>query len=480
MTSLANQAINTSFGGLLQIPGGLTTSYVALQDGNGNALPMSAASAGITLTMTGGTINNVAIGSTTQAAGKFTTLSSSGNTSFSGANSSISIQPTGTGVVYINPAVTGAMDNMVIGGTTPVVGHFSSSTGTPLYATSTGGGDTIISYAGTNSIILTGVGRSSDNSSRIRFLNNAFSAELSAILENGSSNLTFITAGSERMRIDSSGNVGIGTSSPKSLLNVVNGTVSIQNGTGGLPGSGYGWEIYNVNTTTNYLQSYNRTSSAYMNSVYNALLHQFFVSGSEAARIDSSGNLLVGTTTAYTSGLNVTTNGNTGVGYFRNSATSGITADQLQVLVAQAAGTGYYLARFYTSSGSTQAFSVRGDGLIYSAYLTGGATTLSVDASGNIIRTPSDRLLKINDETIPYGLSDVEKMRPIIHEWTAESGMGDGKSIGFIAQEMEEIIPEVVSGNESKSLDYPKLTVVLVKAIQELSAKVAELEAKLN
>ena len=70
------------------------------------------------------------IGANTASTGAFTTLSSTGNTSFSGANCSISIQPTGTGVVYVNPATTGAMDNMIIGGTTPAL-----ITGTTITAT---------------------------------------------------------------------------------------------------------------------------------------------------------------------------------------------------------------------------------------------------------------------------------------------------------------------------------------------------------
>ena len=74
MSSLANQAINASFAGLLQIPGGLTSSQVGLQDGNGNALPISMSATGVVLAMTGGTIDNVAIGSTTRSTGAFSSI----------------------------------------------------------------------------------------------------------------------------------------------------------------------------------------------------------------------------------------------------------------------------------------------------------------------------------------------------------------------------------------------------------------------
>eukprot|EP00959_Pyramimonas_sp_CCMP1952_P083253 1740116-Pyramimonas_sp.AAC.1 len=55
--------------------------------------------------------------------------------------------------------------------------------------------------------------------------------------------------------------------------------------------------------------------------------------------------------------------------------------------------------------------------------------------------------------------------------------------MGFIAQSVESLFPSLVQTNQStgiKALEYPKLTSVLTKAIQELSAKVAMLEAKLD
>ena len=114
--------------------------------------------------------------------------------------------------------------------------------------------------------------------------------------------IAFTEGGAEAMRIDSSGNVGIGTSSPAYRLDVAgttrinNGALSVQSTSSvALPSSGYGWEIYNVDSSNNYLQSYNRTGSAYMNSVYNALSHQFYISGTEQMRINSSGNVGIGT-----------------------------------------------------------------------------------------------------------------------------------------------------------------------------------------
>ena len=54
------------------------------------------------------------------------------------------------------------------------------------------------------------------------------------------------------------------------------------------------------------------------------------------------------------------------------------------------------------------------------------------------------------------------------------------EQIGFIAQEIEQIIPEVVSGEEgNKGLSYGHLTAVLTRAIQEQQAQIEQLEARL-
>jgi hypothetical protein len=120
--------------------------------------------------------------------------------------------------------------------------------------------------------------------------------------------------------------------------------------------------------------------------------------------------------------------------------------------------------------------------------LTGGATTLSTDANGNIIRTPSDINLKTNIEDLQYGLETIMQLRPIIHNWKEfidieeekSINMGEGKSIGFIAQEVELLVPEIVCGEEYKSIDYPKMVAILTKAIQEQQVQIEELKAKIK
>ena len=97
-------------------------------------------------------------------------------------------------------------------------------------------------------------------------------------------------------------------------------------------------------------------------------------------------------------------------------------------------------------------------------------------ASGNVTAY-SDRRLKTDISTINDALGIVGKLSSVSYKWLA-----DGKpSIGVIAQEVEEVIPEVVhtnehEGKEVKSVDYGKIVGVLINAINELKAEVDELK----
>ena len=76
----------------------------------------------------------------------------------------------------------------------------------------------------------------------------------------------------------------------------------------------------------------------------------------------------------------------------------------------------------------------------------------------------------------PYGLNEVLAMRPVTFTYKAEP---DRHDVGFIAEEMVQVVPEVVAKNidgEPDAISYDRLTSVLCKAIQELEARVAALE----
>ena len=79
---------------------------------------------------TSGTINGISIGATTRSTGAFTTLDANSTVGLSPSSANVTISPTGTGTVTINPATVGAMDNVAIGATTPGTGKFSTMTAT--------------------------------------------------------------------------------------------------------------------------------------------------------------------------------------------------------------------------------------------------------------------------------------------------------------------------------------------------------------
>jgi hypothetical protein len=85
----------------------------------------------------------------------------------------------------------------------------------------------------------------------------------------------------------------------------------------------------------------------------------------------------------------------------------------------------------------------------------------------------SDAREKENVVQIPYGLDTVLAMNPVAFNYI-DTGVA---SIGLIAQEVVGLVPEVVGGDEDRlSVNYPALVAVLIKAIQQLEARVSELE----
>jgi hypothetical protein len=106
------------------------------------------------------------------------------------------------------------------------------------------------------------------------------------------------TNGVNRLAIDGAGNVGIGTNSPTAKLVVSGGGMAVQGN--GYPTTGAGWEFYTDTTTGSWAQSFSRTSSAWLDANWNALTHKFSTSGAERVRIDSSGNVGIGTSSPST------------------------------------------------------------------------------------------------------------------------------------------------------------------------------------
>jgi hypothetical protein len=245
--------------------------------------------------------------------------------------------------------------------------------------------------------------------------------------------IAFTEGGAESMRIDSSGNVGIGTSSPAQKLHVA--------GVGQF-----------VSTNTMYVNPNYDTGVAAIQVSNNAGL-VFATNNIERARIDSSGNLLVGTTSNPTTNrINVSWN-NASVGGMRFSPSS-TSYNQSAI-------------EFY-DAGSTRV------GYIYS---TGSATTYS---------TSSDYRLKENIAPMQNALNLVQQLKPVTYNWKADGSDGQG----FIAHELQAVVPDCVTGEKDavetytdedgneqtrpayQGIDTSFLVATLTAAIQELKALV--------
>jgi hypothetical protein len=114
-----------------------------------------------------------------------------------------------------------------------------------------------------------------------------------------------------------------------------------------------------------------------------------------------------------------------------------------------------------------------------------GSTILNVNTSGIIVTgittaTDFDSLSDINYKenivTVNNALLKVEQLRGVKFDWK-ESG---SPSYGVIAQELEQVLPELVHGNDPKTVNYNGIIGVLIEAIKELKAEVEELKSNQN
>ena len=134
-------------------------------------------------------------------------------------------------------------------------------------------------------------------------------------------------------------------------------------------------------------------------------------------------------------------------------------------------------------------FRVESNGNTHALFVDGGnnrvgilnsSPSVALDVTGAIVASDnvtafSDERLKDNIVTIPEALAKVEAMRGV--HYTKDSKAGSG----VIAQELEKVAPELVeNATEYKSVAYGNITGYLIEAVKELSAKVKELEARLD
>jgi len=313
-------------------------------------------------------------------------------------------------------------------------------------------------------------GRSSDSYGVLEFTNNAASAETARIAADSSNNLIFSNTGSitERMRIDSSGNVGIGTSSPTALLTAgslsdgtpatYGGTIKVASATQTSINSVGGIEL---NVATGYSTKIQQISSGGANLTFCG--RQSSATWSEYMRIDPSGNLLVGTTSTIQSGLFSVLSAGTPAGFTCSaSASAGVALD-----LSRTAATGDMV--YLRTSTSTLA------GFI--SCPTSNTTTYN---------SVSDYRLKENIAPMTGALEKISSLKPCTYTWKSDGAAGQG----FIAHELQAIVPDCVVGIKDavdengdikpQGVDTSFLVATLTAAIQEQQALITSLTTRIT
>ena len=233
----------------------------------------------------------------------------------------------------------------------------------------------------------------------------------------------------DRMTINSSGQVSIGSTSASELLNVAAGS-----------GSGAAMEFAGNGTTlgsTSMFVGHGSSNDGFVYQRANSPLI-FGTNNTERMRIDSSGQVYIATTTDLGGALNIIGSGKQAIALRRSASTGSIITFQF-----------------------------------------GGSDvgSISVDGSATAYNTSSDARLK-NVLGKAKGLEIVNKLNPVNFEWKESKKVQDG----LIAQEVLDVVPNAVTISEDGyySMDYSKLVTPLLKAIQEQQEQIEALQSEIK
>jgi hypothetical protein len=242
--------------------------------------------------------------------------------------------------------------------------------------------------------------------------------------------------------INASGDVGIGTASPRNAGAGYKG-ITLDGSSGGfLDVNTNGTRVATLYGAGNDIVLANPTATGIM---------AFQTNATERMRIDASGNVLVGTTTA---NLNATNNG------FRVNGSSSI---------EQSAPSGNANIALFKPASAAQA--------VFIFFSTNDSFIGNISQNGNSAvsyNTSSDYRLKEDVAPMIGALDTISQLKPVTYKWKADKSNGQG----FIAHELAEIVPDCVTGEKDavdidgnpqyQGIDTSFLVATLTAAIQEL------------
>ncbi len=307
---------------------------------------------------------------------------------------------------------------------------------------------------------------------------------------NGISGPSFVVGSSTATSfiIKNNGNLGVGTTSTQtntkltidyslsSVSTPVNGVYSYiynddtaNTAAGRFIGTGWGENTYGIYAKGDGQSETGNTYGIYGEAINNAGGGSIGVYGSGNVGVSGYSNISSGfalqATQGNSSGYAIYSSG--GKNYFGNNVGIGTTTPSAKLSITQSANTnagGLWIAETGNTDFRSIFMNTSGIMSFYGGDTGGTLNTATLNAAGEWTNA-SDRTYKDNIEDLSYGLEDLMKLNP--RSYTMKNT--DLKRVGFIAQEVESIIPEVVAGEEgSKGISYGNLVAVVVKAVQEL------------